>query len=185
MKFYSNDSIIVVVIKSKNYKELIIIANKVIELEVGNPAPNFCLPDKDNKEVCLKDFKGKYAIVYFYPKDNTPGCTTEAIGFTGILPELQKLNAEVIGISPDSPESHAKFIEKKSLKVTLLSDLDKEVLKSYGKWGKKTFRGKEYIGVTRSTFIIDPEGKIAHIWPKVSVKGHTEEVHNILVELHN
>ncbi|MBY9014884.1 MAG: thioredoxin-dependent thiol peroxidase [Candidatus Lokiarchaeota archaeon] len=156
-----------------------------MELKVGDTAPNFCLPDKDNKEVCLKDFKGKYAIVYFYPMDNTPGCTTEAIGFTGILPELQKLNAEVIGISPDSPESHAKFIEKKNLKVTLLSDLDKKVLKSYGKWGKNTFRGKEYMGVTRSTFLINPDGKIAHIWPKVSVKGHPEEVQKTLKELEN
>ena len=164
---------------------MIIIADKIIELTVGDTAPDFCKKDKDNKNVCLKDFKGKYVIVYFYPKDNTPGCTTEAIGFTGILPELQKLNAEVIGISPDSPESHAKFIEKKNLKVILLSDLDKEVLKSYGKWGKKTFRGKEYIGVTRSTFLINPNGKIAHIWPKVSVKGHPEEVKSILAELKN
>ena len=185
MKFYSKDFIIVVVIKSQNLTELIIIADKIVELKVGDPAPDFCLPDKDNKEVCLKDFNGKYVIVYFYPKDNTPGCTTEAIGFTGILPDLQKLNAEVIGISPDSPESHAKFIAKKNLKVTLLSDLDKKVLKSYGKWGNKKFRGKEYLGVTRSTFIINPEGKIAHIWPKVSVKGHTEEVQNILVEIQN
>lgn len=156
-----------------------------VKLQVGDNAPDFCLPDKDNKEVCLKDFKGKYVIVYFYPKDNTPGCTTEAIGFTGILPELQKLNADVIGISADSPESHAKFIEKKNLKVTLLSDQEKIVIKSYGKWGKKSFRGKEYLGVTRSTFLINPEGKIVHIWPKVSVKGHTEEVHKILVELEN
>ena len=155
------------------------------ELNVGDRAPNFCLPDKDSKSVCLKDFEGKYVIVYFYPKDNTPGCTTEAIGFTGILPEFQKLNAEVIGISPDSPESHAKFIEKKNLKVTLLSDRDKEVLKSYGKWGKKKFRGKDYMGVTRSTFIIDPNGKVAHIWPKVSVRGHPEEVKSILSELKN
>jgi len=153
------------------------------EIVVGIEAPQFCLPDKDKKEVCLNNFKGKYVILYFYPKDNSPGCTTEAIGFTGILPELEKLDAVVIGVSPDSPESHAKFIEKKKLKVTLLSDLDKEVLKAYGKWGKKKFRGKEYIGVTRSTFLIDPEGKIAHIWPKVSVKGHPEEVQNILTDL--
>ena len=156
-----------------------------VELKVGDVAPEFCLPDKDNRNVCLKDFKGKYAIVYFYPKDNTPGCTTEAIGFTGILAEFQKLNAEVIGISPDSPESHAKFIEKKNLKVILLSDRDKKVVISYGKWGKKKFRGKEYIGLTRSTFIIDHKGKIAHIWPTVSVKGHPEEVQKILAELKN
>lgn len=185
MKFYSNDFIIVIVFKSKNFKEMIKIVDKIKELKVGDPAPDFCLPDKDGKTVCLKDFKGKNAIVYFYPKDNTPGCTTEAIGFTGILSELQKLNAEVIGISPDSPESHAKFIEKKNLKVTLLSDLDKEVLKAYGKWGKKKFRGKEYIGVTRSTFLVNPEGKIAHIWPKVSVNGHPEEVQKVLTELKN
>ena len=156
-----------------------------VELKVGDVAPEFCLPDKDNRNVCLKDFKGKYAIVYFYPKDNTPGCTTEAIGFTGILAEFQKLNAEVIGISPDSPESHAKFIEKKNLKVILLSDRDKKVVISYGKWGKKKFRGKEYVGLTRSTFIIDTNGKIAHIWPTVSVKGHPEDVQNTLAELKN
>ena len=154
-----------------------------VELKVGDNAPEFCLPDKDNKEVCLKDFKGKYVIVYFYPKDNTPGCTTEAIGFTGILPELQKLNAEVIGISADSPESHAKFIEKKNLKVTLLSDLDKDVIRSYGKWGKRNFRGKEYMGVSRSTFLINPDGKIAYIWSKVSVGRHPKEVKKVLVEL--
>ncbi|MFX1456261.1 MAG: thioredoxin-dependent thiol peroxidase [Promethearchaeota archaeon] len=158
---------------------------QIIELKVGAEAPKFCLPDKDNTDVCLDDFKGKYVVLYFYPKDNTPGCTTEAIGFTGILPELQKLDATVVGISPDSPESHAKFIEKKNLKVTLLSDLDKNVLKAYGKWGKKKFRGKEYIGVTRSTFLIDPNGNIAHIWPKVSVNGHPEEVQGILKKLKN
>lgn len=158
---------------------------QVLELKIGKEAPKFCLRDKDNKEVCLKDFKDKYVILYFYPKDNTPGCTTEAIGFTGILPELQKLDAEVVGVSPDSPESHAKFIEKKNLKVILLSDVEKEVLKAYGKWGKKKFRGKEYIGVIRSTFLIDPEGKIAHVWPKVSVNGHPKAVKEILEELKN
>ncbi|MFX0075078.1 MAG: thioredoxin-dependent thiol peroxidase [Candidatus Hermodarchaeota archaeon] len=162
---------------------MIIIVKNIVELKVGDPAPDFCLPDKDNNKVCLKDFIGKYVIVYFYPKDNTPGCTTEAIGFTGILSELQKLNSEVIGISPDSPESHGKFIEKKNLKVTLLSDLDKEVIKSYGKWGKKKFKGKEYMGVTRSTFLIGPDGKFVHIWPKVSVKGHPEEVQQVLKEV--
>jgi len=131
---------------------------KKVELTVGDTAPNFCLQDKDNSSVCLKDFKGKYVIVYFYPKDNT-------------------------GISPDSPESHAKFIEKKNLKVTLLSDLDKAVIKSYGKWGKRTFRGKEYMGVARSTFLINPDGKIAYVWAKVSVGRHPKEVQKKLVEL--
>lgn len=156
---------------------------QILELKVGNKAPEFCLPDKDSREVCLKDYKGKYVILYFYPADNSPACTTEAIGFTGILSSLEKLRANVVGISPDSSESHAKFIEKKDLKVTLLSDIDKKVIKKYGKWGKKKFRGKEYMGVIRSTFLIDPEGKIAHIWPKVSVKGHPEDVENVLKEL--
>ncbi len=156
---------------------------QIFELKVGKDAPKFNLPDKDNKEVFLNDFKGKYVILYFYPKDNTPACTTEAIGFTGILPALQKLEAVVIGISPDSPESHTKFIEKKNLKIILLSDVDKKVIAEYGKWGFKKFRGKEYMGVIRSTFLIDPDGKIAHIWPKVSVKGHPEDVERILKEL--
>lgn len=156
---------------------------QLLNLKVGSKAPEFCLPDKDSKQVCLKDFKGKYVILYFYPKDNTPGCTTEAIGFTGILPAFQKLDAVVIGISPDSTESHAKFIEKKDIKVILLSDVDKKVIKKYGKWGKKKFRGKEYIGVIRSTFLIDPTGSVAHIWPTVSVKGHPEDVEKVLKEL--
>ncbi len=156
---------------------------QTLELKVGVEAPRFCLSDKDNKEVCLEDFAGKYIILYFYPKDNTPGCTTEAIGFTGILPDLQKLNANVIGVSPDSPESHAKFIEKKNLKVTLLSDVDKKVIKDYGKWGKIKFKGNEYMGVIRSTFLIDPEGKIIYIWPKVSVIGHPKEVKRVLEDL--
>ena len=156
---------------------------QVLDLKIGSDAPEFCLPDKDGNEVCLKNFKGKYVILYFYPKDNTPGCTTEAIGFTNILPDLEKLDAVVIGISPDSPESHAKFIEKKNLKVILLSDTDKKVIKAYGKWGKKKFMGKKYIGVTRSTYLIDPKGFIAYIWPKVSVKGHPEEVKRVLEEI--
>ena len=154
--------------------------DKKVELKVGDLAPEFCLPDKENKKVCLKDFEGKYRIIYFYPKDNSPGCTTEAIGFTHILPEFQELDAEVIGISPDSPKSHASFIAKKNLKVTLLSDENKDTLKKYGAWGLKTFRRKTYKGVIRSTFLVNPEGKIAHIWPKVSVKGHPEEVKDIL-----
>ena len=99
------------------------------------------------------------------------------------MPEFQKLDSIVLGVSPDTPESHAKFIEKKNLKVTLLSDPEKNVLKAYNAWGKKKFRGKEYIGVIRSTFLIDPEGKIVHIWPKVSVKGHPEEVKTTLTQL--
>ena len=153
------------------------------ELEVGEFAPDFCLPDKDNQEVCLKDFRGKkHVILYFYPMDNTPGCTIEGIEFTTILPDFQKIDATVIGISPDSPKSHAKFIERKKLKVTLLSDVEKTVLKQYGVWGKVTLRGNEFIAVIRTTFLIDPEGKIIHIWRNVNAKGHAEEVKKKLVE---
>ena len=115
--------------------------------------------------------------------DNTPGCTTQAIGFTNILPEFQKLDATVIGVSPDSPKSHARFAEKKNLKVTLLSDQEKKVLNHYGVWGKFTIKEKKFIGVIRTTFLINPEGKIVHVWPKVNVKGHAEDVKKILIEM--
>lgn len=157
--------------------------SELIKLKIGDLAPEFCLPDKDENKVCLKDFKGKNVILYFYPKDNTPGCTTEAIGFSSILKDFQNLDAVVIGVSPDSASSHAKFIEKKKLKIILLSDEDKEILKAYGVWTLKNFRGKTYMGVNRSTFLLDVYGKIAHIWPKVSVKGHPEDVKNKLYEI--
>jgi peroxiredoxin Q/BCP len=159
-------------------------SEKTIELKVGDIAPDFCLPDKDNQDVCLKDFRGKkHVILYFYPMDNTPGCTIEGIEFTTILPDFQTLDATVIGISPDSPKSHTKFIERKKLKVTLLSDVEKTILKQYGVWGKVTLRGNEFIGVIRTTFLIDPEGKIIHIWPNVNAKGHAEEVKEKLAEI--
>jgi peroxiredoxin Q/BCP len=157
---------------------------KKAELKIGDKAPQFCLPDKDEKEICLKNYEGKYLILYFYPKDNTPGCTTEAIGFTNVLPDLQELDASVVGVSPDSPESHKKFIDKKNLKITLLSDENHEVMDKYNAWGKKKFRGKEYMGVIRSTYLINPEGEIVHHWPKVSPKGHAEDVKSVLNNLH-
>ena len=145
-------------------------------LEVGQKAPDFCLPNQDEVEICLRDLKGKWVVLYFYPKDLTPGCTTEACEFTEALPEFEKLDAVILGVSPDSPEKHRKFIEKKGLKITLLSDENKEALKAYGAWGLKKMYGKEYEGVIRSTFLIDPEGNIAAVWPKVRVKGHVEAV---------
>ena len=146
-------------------------------------APEFCLPNQDETEICLRDLAGKWVILYFYPKDNTPGCTTEACDFTNELEEFEDLDAVILGVSPDSPKKHRNFIEKKDLKITLLSDEDKEVLKAYGAWGLKKMYGKEYEGVIRSTFIIDPEGEIVAEWRKVRVKGHVEEVKNKLKEL--
>ncbi|BAF70645.1 thioredoxin-dependent thiol peroxidase [Nitratiruptor sp. SB155-2] len=152
-------------------------------IEVGQKAPQFCLPNQDEVEICLKDLKGKWVVLYFYPKDNTPGCTTEALDFTAHLKEFEDLGAVVLGVSPDSCESHRKFSEKKQLQVTLLCDTQKEVLKAYGAWGIKKMYGKEYEGVIRTTYVIDPEGNVAAVWPKVRVKGHVEKVLQTLKEL--
>ncbi len=152
-------------------------------LEIGQKAPNFCLKNQDEVEICLKDLKGKWVVLYFYPKDNTPGCTTEACDFTNEFEEFEALDAVILGVSPDSCESHRKFIEKKGLKITLLCDEEKKVLKDYGAWGKKKMYGKEYEGVIRTTYLIDPNGNIAYIWPKVRVKGHVEKVKERLKEL--
>jgi peroxiredoxin Q/BCP len=152
-------------------------------IEVGQKAHDFCLPNQDEVEICLKDLKGKWVVLYFYPKDNTPGCTTEAKDFTEHLKEFEELDAVVLGVSPQDCESHRKFIQKQGLKVTLLCDTDKEVLRAYGAWGKKKMYGKEYEGVIRTTLLIDPDGKIAYIWPKVRVKGHVEQVKEKLKEL--
>ncbi len=152
-------------------------------LEVGNKAPEFCLPNQDEVEICLRDLEGKWVVLYFYPKDNTPGCTTEACDFTEALPSFEGLNAVVLGISPDSPKKHRNFIEKKDLQITLLADEEKEVLQKYGVWQLKKMYGREYMGVVRSTFLISPEGKIEAIWEKVRVKGHVQEVKETLEKL--
>ena len=152
-------------------------------LEVGQKAPEFCLPNQDENEVCLRDLKGKWIVLYFYPKDNTPGCTTEACDFTENLPDFEDLDAVVLGVSPDSPKKHRNFIEKKELGITLLSDEEKKVLEEYGVWQLKKMCGREYMGVVRTTFLIDPDGKIAEIWNKVKVKGHVQKVKEKLQEL--
>lgn len=146
-------------------------------------AINFCLPDEEGNEVCLDDYKGKWVVLYFYPRDNTSGCTREAKDFSEHMEEFEKLNAVVIGMSPDSPESHRKFKEKHSLKVKLLSDESHEVLEKYGVWQLKKLYGKEYYGVVRSTFLISPDGKIVYAWKGVKVKGHVEEVLEKLREM--
>jgi peroxiredoxin Q/BCP len=148
-------------------------------------AYNFCLPNQDNIEICLRDLKGKWIVLYFYPKDNTPGCTTEAKEFSNLLDEFEQLGVIVIGVSPDSPKKHCNFIEKHNLTITLLSDSEKEVLKAYGAWGKKKMYGKEYEGVIRSTFIINPKGEIVKEYKNVRAKGHAAKVLEDLKELIN
>ena len=149
----------------------------------GETAPDFCLPDKDRNTVCLKDLRSKWVVLYFYPKDNTSGCTLEAIDFTRDLDDFKSMNTEVLGVSPDSPESHCRFYDKNNLRVTLLSDTDKEVLQKYGAWGTKKMYGKEYEGVIRTTFLLDPEGKVAEVWNKVKVNGHVKDVRDTLESL--
>ncbi len=152
-------------------------------VEVGDAAPEFCLPASASREVCLKGYRGKWLVLYFYPRDNTSGCTREAMDFTAALPELHELRAEVVGISRDSPASHDKFAEKHSLKVLLLSDQDHKVTEAYGAWALKKMYGKESYGVVRSTFLIDPQGRIARVWRKVRVEGHADIVKKTLQEL--
>ncbi len=152
-------------------------------LEIGDAIPAFCLPNQDEEEICFRDIKGRWIVIYFYPKDNTPGCTTEACDFTKALPDFTALEAIVLGVSPDSPKKHRNFIEKKDLKITLLADEDKSLCKSFGMWQLKKFMGREYMGVVRSTFLIAPDGTLAYKWEKVRVKGHVDEVKAKLGEL--
>ena len=152
-------------------------------LEIGDTIPDFCLPNQDEEEICFRDIKGRWIVLYFYPKDNTPGCTTEACDFTEALPDFIALEAIVLGISPDSPKKHRNFIEKKGLKITLLADEEKELCKKFGVWQLKKNYGREYMGVVRSTFLIAPNGTLAYKWEKVRVKGHVDEVKTKLEEL--
>jgi peroxiredoxin Q/BCP len=154
-------------------------------ITVGKKAPEFALQDQDEKTVKLGDFKGRWVVLYFYPKDDTPGCTVEACDFTAGLKDFEGLEAVVLGCSPDSPESHRKFIAKYKLKIRLLSDPDHAVLEKYGAWGEKNMYGKINMGVIRSTVIIDPAGKVLRHWPKVRADGHAAEVREALKDLHS
>lgn len=145
-------------------------------LEVGKKAPDFTLLDQDGKKVSLKDFKGKKIILYFYPKDNTSGCTKEACSFRDDFPKFKKTDVVILGVSPDSVSSHKKFAEKFNLPFTLLSDEEKKVLELYNVWKEKSMYGKKYMGVERTTYIIDETGKIKKIFNKVKVDGHNLEV---------
>ncbi|MDV0445780.1 Peroxiredoxin Bcp [Methanimicrococcus sp. At1] len=145
-------------------------------LQPGDKAPDFCLPNQDSENVCLKDFKGKWFVLYFYPKDNTAGCKQEAVDFTALKNEFEKNGAVILGVSKDSVSSHQKFIEKAALTITLLADPELAVIKAFDVWQLKKFMGKENMGTVRTTFLINPEGKIADVWNNVRVKGHAEAV---------
>lgn len=156
----------------------------MIEMELLNQqAPDFKLMNQEGKEVQLTDYRGKYVVLYFYPKDSTPGCTTQACDFRDATASFSDLNAVILGVSPDSEQSHQKFIAKHELPFDLLVDDDKEVCNLYGVWKLKKNFGKEYMGVERSTFIINPEGKVVKEWRKVRVKGHIEDALNVLQEM--
>jgi len=149
-------------------------------LEINDKAPSFSLLSTEGKEISLEDFKGKKVVLYFYPKDDTPGCTKEACSFRDNLARVKKKGAVVLGISADGMKSHQKFTGKYDLNFPLLSDESKEVIKAYGVWKKKSFMGKSYMGIERATFIIDEQGKIIHIFPKIKVEGHVDEILRVL-----
>jgi peroxiredoxin Q/BCP len=146
------------------------------QLEQGVAAPTFTLPDQDDKPVSLEDFKGGKVLVYFYPKDDTPGCTKEACQFNDNLHAFQRVGVPVLGISRDDAASHRRFREKYGLRFPLLSDLDHRVMEAYGAWGEKTLYGKATVGVLRSTFLIDEQGRIQRAWRNVKADGHAEKV---------
>tara|TARA_B100001564_G_scaffold215791_1_gene181651 strand:+ start:180 stop:647 length:468 start_codon:yes stop_codon:yes gene_type:complete len=145
-------------------------------LKNNTKAPNFKLPSTNKSDYQLKDTLGKYVVIYFYPKDDTPGCTIETNDFNKLFSKFKKLNCEIFGISRDNLKSHDKFREKFKVKFDLLSDEETKVVKKYKVWGKKKFMGREYMGINRSTFLINPKGKIVKIWENVNVKDHALEV---------
>ena len=145
-------------------------------LDVGSPAPDFNLPRDGGDNVSLSALKGGPVVLYFYPRDDTPGCTTEANDFTAMLPEFQAAGATVIGVSKDTVAKHEKFISKHDLGVILVSDAEGDLCERYGTWVEKNMYGKKSMGIQRATFLIDAEGTVARVWPKVKVAGHAAEV---------
>jgi peroxiredoxin Q/BCP len=151
--------------------------------KVGEKAPEFCLQDQSEGWGCLKDHDGKWVVLYFYPKDNTPGCTSEAIDFSKLKIQFNARNAVIMGVSPDPVLSHQRFAEKQKITIQLLSDEKHTVIREYEVWKLKKMMGREYMGLVRTTFLIDPNGIIAYIWESVDVAGHAEAVLEKLVEL--
>ena len=154
-----------------------------MKLSIGAKAPNFTLPDQNGNSHSLSDYQGQWVLLYFYPKDDTPGCTKEACGIRDEFPKFKKMKAVVFGISADSAARHKKFAEKYDLPFALLADESKKVIQQYGVWTKKKFMGMEYMGIARSSFLIDPEGKIAKVYESVKPDVHAEEVLKDLHEL--
>jgi len=145
-------------------------------VKIDDKAPEFCLPNQDDVEICLRDIKGKWIVLYFYPRDSTPGCTTEACEFTEAAPDFSELDAIVIGVSADTTKKHRSFIEKNDLGITLLSDEDTLMMQAYGVWQMKKNYGKEYMGIVRTTLNINPDGVIKAVFEKVKVKEHVSKV---------
>lgn len=145
-------------------------------MKEGKPAPLFSAQDQNGEIHNLSQYKGKWVLLYFYPKDNTPGCTVEAENFRDELPEFTKRNVQIIGVSTDSVESHKKFAEKFNLEFPLLADTEKKIVEAYGVWGEKKFMGKTYMGTARSSFLINPDGVLVKIYEKVKPKEHAKEV---------
>ncbi len=146
----------------------------------GNPAPDFTLPDAEGKPVRLSDYRGRRVVLYFYPKDDTPGCTTEACEFRDLEEKFRERNAVILGISPDPPRRHLRFKEKYTLPFTLLSDEDHAVCTAYGVWVEKRGYGRTYMGIRRTTFLVGPEGRIERVFENVKPAGHAEEILEIL-----
>ena len=156
---------------------------KTKKMQIGDRAPDFTLKNQSEEDVSLSEYAGSWLVLYFYPKDNTSGCTLEAKEFTCLVDNFSDINAMVIGVSKDSIQSHNNFIAKHDLGIELLSDPEHEVMETYGVWQMKKLYGREFMGVVRSTFLISPEGEIAHVWYKVKAKGHAEKVLETLKEL--
>jgi peroxiredoxin Q/BCP len=146
------------------------------ELKIGDAAPSFSLPANGDRTVSLTDYAKRKLVIYFYPKDNTPGCTTEAIDFTAAVKDFDKANTDIVGVSADSVKKHDNFIEKHNLGITLLSDEQQNMLNAYGVWVEKSMYGRNFMGIERATFLVGTDGKIEQIWRKVKVKGHVDAV---------
>ena len=146
------------------------------ELKIGDAAPSFSLPANGDRTVSLTDYAKRKLVIYFYPKDNTPGCTTEAIDFTAAVKDFDKANTDIVGVSADSVKKHDNFIEKHNLGITLLSDEQQDMLNAYGVWVEKSMYGRNFMGIERATFLVGTDGKIEQIWRKVKVKGHVDAV---------